>query len=110
MNAVLEVAERMGISLTPEEKEEVFWGNYKPIFEAIRQTRSGEMERLSRFREEFKQVAYMLKLLSLCSEQLLVMFQDGLISDQYRQPLERMVLAIKTSEKYFSEAIENENS
>ena len=46
MNAVLEVAEKLGISLTPEEKEEIFWGNYKPIFDAIRQTRSGEMKTL----------------------------------------------------------------
>ena len=110
MNAMLEVAEKIGISLTPEERVEVIWGNYKPIFDAIRQTRSGELESLSRFRDDFKRTAYMLKLLNLHSEQLLEMFQDGLIGDQYREPLEKMVLAIKTSEKYFSEAIENENS
>ena len=110
MKAVLEVAKKLRISLTPEEEEEVFWGNYKPIFDAIRQTRSGELESLSRFRNDFKQTAYMLKLLNLHSEQLLEMFQSGLIGDEYRKPLEKMVLAIKTSEKYFSEAIENENN
>ena len=110
MNAVLEAADKIGISLTPEEKEEIFWGNYKPLFDAIRQTRSGEMESLSRFREDFKRTAYLLKLLNLHSEQLLEMFQNGLIGDQYREPLEKMVLAIKTSEKYFSEVLENENS
>ena len=110
MNAMLEVAEKIGISLTPEERVEVIWGNYKPIFNAIRQTRSGEMESLSRFREDFKRTAYMLKLMSLHADKLQEMFQDGLIGSQYREPLERMVLAIKTSEKYFTEAIENENS
>ena len=110
MKAVLEVAEKLGISLTPEEKEEIFWGNYKPLFDAIRQTRSGELESLSRFREDFQRTAYMLKLLILHADKLLEMFHSGLIGDQYRQPLERMVLAIKTSEKYFTEAIENENS
>ena len=110
MNAVLEAADKIGISLTPEEKEEIFWGNYKPLFDAIRQTKSGEMESLSRFREDFKRTAYMLKVLNLRSEQLQEMFQSGLIGSQYREPLERMVLAIKTSEKYFTEAIENENS
>ena len=109
MNAVLEVAKKLWISLTPEEEEEVFWGNYKPIFDAIRQTRSGELESLSRFRDDFKRTAYMLKLMSLHADKLQEMFQDGLIGDQYRKPLEKMVLAIKTSEKYFSEA-ENENS
>ena len=110
MNAVLEVAEKLGISLTPEEKEEIFWGNYKPLFDAIRQTKSGEMESLSRFREDFKRTAYLLKLMVLHADKLQEMFQDGLIGDQYREPLEKMVLAIKTSEKYFTEAIENENS
>ena len=110
MNAVLEVAEKLGISLTPEEKAEAFCGNYKPIFDAIRQTRSGELESLSRFREDFKRTAYMLKVLNLRSEQLQEMFQSGLIGDQYRKPLEKMVLAIKMSEKYFSEAVENENA
>ena len=105
MNAILEVAEKIGISLTPEERVEVIWGNYKPIFNAIRQTRSGEMESLSRFREDFKRTAYMLKLMSLHADKLQEMFQDGLIGDQYREPLEKMVLAMKTSEKYFSEAI-----
>ena len=109
MNAVLEVAEKLGISLTPEEKEEIFWGNYKPLFDAIRQTKSGEMESLSRFHEDFKRTAYMLKLMVLHADKLLVMFQNGLIGSQYREPLERMVLAIKTSEKYFSEAVHENN-
>lgn len=110
MNAVLEVAEKLGISLTPGEKAEVFWGNYQPVFDAIRQTLSGEMESLSRFREDFKRTAYMLRLLILHADELQDMFQTGLIGSQYREPLERMVIAIKISEKYFSEAIENENA
>ena len=110
MNAVLEAAEKLGISLTHEEKGEIFWGNYKPLFDAIQQTRSCELESLSQFRKDFERTAYMLQLLNLHSEQLQEMFQSGLIGDQYRKPLEKMVLAIKTSEKYFSEAIENENS
>ena len=110
MNAVLEAADKIGISLTPEEKTEVFWGNYKPIFDAIRQTQAGEMESLSRFREDFKRTAYLLKLMVLHADELQEMFQNGLIGSQYRKPLEKMVLAIKMSEKYFSEAVENENA
>lgn len=110
MNVIIEAAERVGISLTPEEKTEVFWGNYQPLFDAIRQTRSGELESLSRFREDFKRTAYLIQLLESDSERLLIMFQEGLIGDQYRKPLEKMFLAIKTSAKYFSEAVENENN